>query len=299
MRTAVADPPLTEAIARAINRLAAAPIGAYHAGGEAASEPTAWGALALARAGCSDSAAAAADWLAERQGGDGSVGVTASQAGPGWPTALAMLAWRGVDPTRYATCYASGVAWALAQRARTTRHNPRLGHDSSLVGWSWAPATHTWLEPTAFFFAALRESGPESQARRDDAERILIDRLLPSGGANYGNTVVLGQELLPHTQSSGVAAWALAGERVTDERLAKTLTYLQGAVQKPTGLASLAWAARGLAGHRAAGEEVALRVASALSKAEAAAESHHKLALLTLAAQEIAYQPIEPIVSHR
>src|SRR5690606_37962924 len=93
---------LTAAIDFAVDRLAAAPNGGYHPEGEAASEPIAWCAVSLANAGHNDSAKVAAEWLAQRQAADGSVGVTESHDAPYWPTALAMLAWRAVDAAAYA-----------------------------------------------------------------------------------------------------------------------------------------------------------------------------------------------------
>lgn len=270
--------------AAAFDRLAAAPVAGYSAQGEHASEPTAWAALALAGAG-RDAAPQAAEWLAARQSADGSVGVTASQAEPCWPTALAMLAWRGVDAERFAPAIDRAANWALHQSPWTAPRDPRFGHDTTLAGWSWAPATHSWLEPTAFFVAALRATEHRDHPRRLEAVGLLVDRLLPSGGANYGNTTVFGQTLLQHVHSSGVAAWALGGESVADPRLGATLDYLADAVARPTGAASLAWAARGLAAHGRADAALARRVAEALDRVGDA--SLHKTALLTLALQEI------------
>lgn len=279
-----ATQPLTVELEQAFERLARRPIGGYHAEGESASEPTAWATLALARVGEASAAVIGAEWLAEQQASDGSVGVTESQAEPFWPTALAMLAWREVDAVRYANQIAAGAEWAFAQEPWTTERHPTFGHDTGIAGWSWAPDTHSWLEPTAFFSVALRETGHADHPRRHEAVRLLIDRLLPSGGANYGNTTVFGQELLQHVHSSGVVAWALAGEAVEPARLAPTLDYLAAAVQKPTGLASLAWAARGLAawGLGTAAEQA---MAAAWKRVEQA-DSLHKTALFALALQE-------------
>ncbi len=281
---------LTAAIDLAVDHLAAAPIGGYHPGGEAASEPIAWGAVALANAGRNDSANVAAEWLAERQAPDGAVGVTESQDAPYWPTALAMIAWQAVDASAYADRISGGVGWALEQQPWTRPRDPKFGHDTALAGWSWAPATHSWLEPTAFFVVALRAAGLADNARRLEGVRLLVDRLLPSGGANYGNTVVLDQELLEHTHSSGVVAWALSAEDVRDERLKKTIQRLKLVADRPTGAASLAWAARGLAAHQQTDAATAVQVAATLTTAVMKQKGLHKAALLTLAAQEILKQ---------
>jgi hypothetical protein len=281
---------LTAAIDHTVDRLAAAPIGGYHPEGEAASEPIAWCAVSLANAGRNDSAKVAAEWLAKRQAADGSVGVTESQDAPYWPTALAMLGWRAVDAAAYAERIARGAQWALEQQPWTRPRDPKFGHDTALAGWSWAPATHSWLEPTAFFVVALREAGYADNARRLEGMKLLVDRLLPSGGANYGNTVVFDQELLEHPHSSGVVAWALAGEAVDDKRLEKTIQRLKLVTERPTGAASLAWAARGLAAHHQADAATAEQIASKLTLSIEKNAGLHKTAMLTLAAQEILKQ---------
>lgn len=281
---------LTAAIDLAVDRLAIAPVGGYHPEGEAASEPIAWGAMALVNAGRNDSAMVAAEWLAKRQAADGSVGVTESQDDPYWPTALAMRAWQSVDATAYADRIKRGAQWALEQQPWTRPRNPKFGHDTALAGWSWAPATHSWLEPTAFFVVALREAGYADNLRCREGVRLLVDRLLPSGGANYGNTVVLGQELLAHAHSSGVVVWALAGEGVDDLRLQRTIVHLKHVATRPTGAASLAWAARGLVAHHQADAVTAEQVANKLTQSVDKRVGLYKTALLTLAAQEILRQ---------
>lgn len=276
--------PTPEALDQAVVRLARKPIGGYHADGEAASEPIAWAALALSRTGEPSAATLGAEWLAKRQSSDGAVGVTESQEEPYWPTALAMLVWNEVDAARYADRIARGAEWALAQAPWTTPRHPTFGHDTELAGWSWAPDTHSWLEPTAFFSVALREAGYADQPRRREAVRLLIDRLLPSGGANYGNTTVFDQELLQHVHSSGVVAWALAGEDEATEAVRPTLDYLEAVLNEPTGLASLAWAARGLAAWgRGAVAQEALKTAWPRVEQSSGV---HKLALYCLAVQE-------------
>lgn len=285
----------TELLDQAHKRLARSPIGGYHPEGEPASEPIAWATLALARAGEPSAAVVGAEWLAERQARDGSVGVTESQAEPFWPTALAMLAWQEVDAVRYADRIAGGAEWAFAQEPWTTERHPTFGHDTGIAGWSWAPDTHSWLEPTAFFSVALRETGHADHPRRQDAVRLLIDRLLPSGGANYGNTTVFGQELLQHVHSSGVVAWALSGEAVDPARMASTLDYLSTTIQEPTGLASLAWASRGLAAW-GRGASVEKTLTTAWPRVEQA-DSPHKTALFALAVQEAAIPSHESLAT--
>ncbi|CAE7290551.1 unnamed protein product, partial [Symbiodinium sp. CCMP2456] len=192
-----------------------------------------------------------------------------------------MIAWQAVDASAYADRISGGVGWALEQQPWTRPRDPKFGHDTALAGWSWAPATHSWLEPTAFFVVALRAAGLADNARRLEGVRLLVDRLLPSGGANYGNTVVLDQELLEHTHSSGVVAWALSAEDVRDERLKKTIQRLKLVADRPTGAASLAWAARGLAAHQQTDAATAVQVAATLTTAVMKQKGLHKVSRRT------------------
>ncbi|MEN0110301.1 MAG: hypothetical protein AAF805_06220 [Planctomycetota bacterium] len=287
---------LAQPFAAALDALRTAPVGGYAPGGDDASEPTAYAAVALAAAGETDAARTAAEWLADRQAPDGAVGVTAEEREPCWPTALAMIAWDAVDPFAYANRIEAGARWALAQRPWTIERDVVFGHDTTLEGWSWAPDTHSWLEPTSFFLVALRVAGKTDEPRYEQAVRLIVDRLLPGGGVNYGNTTVFGQTLLQHLQPSGVVAWALADEPSARETLGPTVDYLRTASARPTGVASLAWAARGLAACDATDESLAARLADAWPRV-AESGSHHKTALFALAAQAVSARLAPPVAA--
>lgn len=254
---------------------------------DGAAEPAAWAALALAVQGRADAALAPADWLAEIQQPSGAVGVLADQAEPCWPTGLALLAWRAVDAAnrqhRYEEPVRRAVAWSLDARGEPGKPAPEVGHNSALIGWSWAAATHSWLEPTCFFTLGLRAAGLATHPRVREGVALVRDRLLPSGGANYGNTVVLGQELLPHVQASGIAMMALAGESIADARIGKTLDYLTHAVATEVAAASLSFACMGLAAHGRRPADANDRLAAALDPASGPPLSPYEAALVLAA----------------
>lgn len=265
--------------------------GGYHAGGSPASEPTAWAAMALIQAGRMREARAACDWLRKNQSSDGSVGVSQKQATPSWPTGLAILAWTRWDEAnsgknRYEKNRLRAIEWGLASHGRTIERKPEIGHDTTLVGWSWASKTHSWLEPTAIFVRALTESGYADHERTREGARLVVDRLLPDGGANYGNTRVLHQFLLPHVQPTGLAMWALASQSVDDPRIAASLDYLERQLDEPLGAPSLAYALIGLAAHGRRSAIARALVAEAATR-QVTGPSSYKLALLTLAANAI------------
>ena len=209
---------------------AAGPCG-YFDRAEAASEPTALAGLALSAAGRDEAAIAHGDWLAAQQTRDGAVGVTSSHQSPCWPTSLAMLLWQRLDDeARYGTALERALDWTLAEHGLTFPRQAIFGHDTTLVGWSWAAQTHSWQEPTAMFVLALKAVGQSQHPRTREAVQMLVDRLLPTGGCNYGNTIVLGQELLPHIEPTGMIMLALADEQIADPRIGLSLDYLERAL---------------------------------------------------------------------
>jgi hypothetical protein len=273
-----------------VNRLAGLVPAAYSHGGEPASEPTAWAGLALLAHGRRNAAIKAARWLADQQADDGSIGVTSSRPAPSWPTSLAVLLWRAVDietdSPQFADRIARGLKWSLAQQGETLPRNSLFGHDSTLVGWSWAPRTHSWLEPTAMFVLALKAVGQSQHPRTREAVRLLIDRQLPAGGCNYGNTIVLGQSLLPHVQPTGLAMMALAGEGYDDPRTAYSLSYLRREISAEMATASLCYGLMGLAAHDRRTPNDEGRLQHAWTRVDTHDRSPYKLALIAAAAAE-------------
>ena len=270
-----------------VDRLAAQTPGGYSVGSEAASEPTALAGLALVAGGRLHAAKLAADWLADRQADDGSVGVTANRSTPCWPTSLAMLGWQAARRADASDEYAGSIdrarEWALREEGRTQFQRPWVGHDTMLVGWSWAANTHSWLEPTAMFVLALKAVGESDHLRTREAVTLLVDRLLPTGGCNYGNTTVLGQELLPHVQPTGLVMTALAGENLDDPRIERSLEYLEREITAETTTASLCYGLLGLTAYGRSPTDRTAWLQAAYERELKHGVSTYKLALLALA----------------
>jgi len=272
-------------IEQTLESLMAAPACGYRAGGAACTEPTALAAMALAACDRAEAAETACRWLVERQNRDGSLGVNEAESEPNWPTPLAVLAWQTVDAAGYASNVERAVAWILREEGKSIPQREVSGHDSTLVGWSWAAATHSWIEPTAMCVLALKRTGQGEHARTREAIRLLADRLLPEGGCNYGNTVVLGQLLRPHVLPTGIALLALLGEEAaTDPRLPKSIEYLRGELSAGTAAVSLAYGLLGLTAHGARPAEAEAWLAAAGERALNRDASPFRLAALALAA---------------
>ncbi|HVA46273.1 MAG TPA: hypothetical protein VNH11_07860 [Pirellulales bacterium] len=226
---------------------------AYQPGGTVAAEPAAIAALALLAHGRPDAAESACRRLALLENAGGAVAVTAMQPTPGWATGWAVLAWAAVQRAcgepRYDGQIERAVESILATHGRTSEKNRDLGHNTRLDGWPWVEGTHPWVEPTAVNVLALKANGRGGHARCREAIAMLIDRLLPTGGCNYGNTSVFGQVLRPHLEPSGLTMIALADETDPSGRIERSLGYLEQAVAKASGAASLAYGLLGLAAH--------------------------------------------------
>lgn len=273
-----------------LNQLAGEPSWSYRAGGALAAEPLSLASLALSGYGRADDARRASLKLTQLQGADGSVGITLDEPTPGWPTSFAVLAWAaGLSRSKinerasFQQPIERGVRWLLSTAGDTSIRNPDIGHNAALCGWPWAEGTHSWIEPTATSVLALKATGYADHPRTREAVALLIDRLLPSGGCNYGNTTVLGQTLLPQPAPSGLALAALMGERDPSGRIGNTIGYLQATLSAQTPSLSLAYGLIGLAAHGAAPRQAGhwLELAARRTGREAAP---HKRALVALAA---------------
>ena len=275
-----------------LDRLAVELPCAYQGRGPAATEPTALAALALLGAARIKAAERGLVWLTDRQNNDGSLGPVAGQTEPKWPTSLAVLAWRAASdtfPEKFGTQFLHhidrAIEWIISTKGHTMDRDDTMGHDTTIAGWPWADATHSWIEPTCFHVLALKASGRTNHPRTRDGIRLIHDRLLSTGGCNYGNTVVLGQELRPHIQPTGLAMTALAGQAVPDGRIARSLDFLQQQLPRATGTSSLCWGLLGLAGHNLQPRLHSNWLEKAYQRTIARGAAPLRLALLALAIQ--------------
>ena len=226
----------------------ALPEGGFSArGGEPfRSDATAWAILALSRlTSAHPLLGLARDRLTIAQDPDGKVSISREHEEAFWPTALSVLAWHG-SQAHEPHC-SRGVQFLLNTTGHHFRKGPDdpTGHDPSIPGWPWIGDTHSWVEPTALSVLALRVAGHSRHDRVREAIRMMLDRQLPHGGWNYGNTTVFGRELHPMPESTGAALAGLAGQ-VEQGTVARSLDYLQGEVDRLRTPVSLGWALLGL-----------------------------------------------------
>lgn len=225
----------------------------YQPGGLLAAEPTAIAALALIAHGRASDTENACRRLADLQTADGSVPVVAAQAAPAWATGWVVLAWSAAQQSTGHSNYAGNISravdWILATHGRTSEKTIDMGHDTRLDGWPWVWETHPWIEPTAINVLALKAVGQAAHPRCREGVAMLIDRLLPEGGCNYGNTSVFGQFLRPHIEPTGLAMLSLASESDASGRIERSLAWLEHFIPTTAAAASLAYGIMGLAAH--------------------------------------------------
>jgi hypothetical protein len=262
----------------------------YQPRGRVAAEPTAIAAIALAAHGRLDAADRACRRLVDLQAADGSVGIAADESTPCWATGWAVLAWEKMQTASKQSTFADRIERAidsiLALHGRTFDTSSEMGHNTRLDGWPWVAGTHPWAEPTAINLLALKATGRGQHPRAREAAEMLLDRLLPDGGCNYGNTTVLGQVLRPHVEPTGLALLALAGKTDATGRLVRTVSYLENAVTTTPGGASLAYGVMGLAAHDRRPASADGWLAAAARQVKPYLMSPLRKALLALAAAE-------------
>jgi hypothetical protein len=140
--------------------------------------------------------------------------------------------------TRLALGGASAVDMHSLAKALTDAHglpvksSPIQRQDNSLQGWSWVADTFTWVEPTAWALLALKTCRAKgiavagSDTRIRDGEAVLLDRLCVTGGWNYGNSNVFGQQLPAYMPTTAIALLALQ-DRGGEAFVERSLDYLE------------------------------------------------------------------------
>ena len=194
-------------------------------GAPAEAEPTALAAIALGDAG-------AVAWLEGHQHADGGFGLRSGIVRSDASTALAAIALPAGEARERALDH------VVANRAVRVADSPEIPHDASTRGWGWTPDTFGWVEPTARALLALRLLRPDAVADVRDGLAVLADRECVGGGWNYGNRVVLGEDLPPYVQTTAIAL--IGAQGVLSEQRDRALAYLGRAWSDEPGGLSLA-----------------------------------------------------------
>lgn len=125
--------------------------------------------------------------------------------------------------------------------------------NNQIQAWAWIPGTFSWVEPTACCLLALkqqaRRGGVDRTARIADGDAMLLDRVCPHGGWNYGNSSMLGQDLRPYVATTAMALLALQ-DRADAPAVPLSLDWLAREARSERAAMSLSLAAICLAVYR-------------------------------------------------
>lgn len=215
-------------------------------GGKYRPDSTAWAIMALSITGThTEFLKPSRIRLLKDQLDDGRVTISAEHQDVIWPTSLAIMALHGSSefdvPKSKAITFllnTTGEHWAK-------KPDQPIDHNTAIKGWPWVLNTHSWVEPTALSIIALRISGYERHQRAQEAQLMLMDRQLPKGGWNYGNTRVFGKELHPMPETTGIALAAIGGQ-APNPTIERSIYYLKTNIDTMQTPLSLGWSILGL-----------------------------------------------------
>jgi len=258
-------------------------------------DATAWAMMVLKHQGLeTEIVQSAGDRLLDYQMPDGRVVISIDHPDALWPTPLAVLAWQNSEAHRVAwrravmfLLQATGVHWEKPD-------DDLVGHDTEIPGWPWIDRTHSWVTPTALSMIALTVAGYGHHSRVTAGTNLLIDRQLSIGGWNYGNTSVLGTQLHPFPETTGMALNALVG-RVPREVIEPSLQYLQDCIPTLRTPLSLGWSILGLKAWSVSPDETQAWIVETLERA-ARYGGYDTASLCLLIAASLATEGLESLV---
>jgi hypothetical protein len=150
---------------------------------------------------------------------------------PAWPVniafnALAAFSLRACAGPPADTIVPRLLTVLIASKGLSAPQSPDAPQDNSLQGWPWIEATFSWVEPTCWGVLALKQARARGATatnfdaaiglRIAEAERLLADRSCRPGGWNFGNAVVMRQDLRPYVPATALALLALQDLRGAD-----------------------------------------------------------------------------------
>src|SRR5262249_29371778 len=149
-------------------------------------------------------------WVETCASGDGTYRLTRGRHEAAWPTALVLYALAELGAPRDRLDAVAKALLSLRGRPMdTTAEDDVNDIDGALVGWPWAEGTFSWVEPTAWACLALTRLGQGNHPRVAEGRKLLLDRVLATGGVNYGNRRIFGITLEAIPTPTALALLAL------------------------------------------------------------------------------------------
>jgi hypothetical protein len=123
---------------------------------------------------------------------------------------------------------------------------------------------------------ALKKAGTQSRgaaARIEEGERLIANRVCEPGGWNYGNASVVGQDLRPYVPTTAVALLAMQ-DRARSAAVDRSVAWLRDSRLKEPSASGLAMAAIALRVHGQPVDDVEVRLAEDVDRAERIGNLH-------------------------
>lgn len=254
----------------------------YFAAGPSAIEPTATAVAALHALDLDpDARTRGLNFISSMQVAGGALKPQPSQVNPTALSAMAAIVLVRCGGNRNVAAH---VADTLASwTPQTQSRNPIFGDDPMLRGFSWTPDTFSWIEPTVYSLLLFEALGRGDDPRLAECRPLIINRAIPGGGWNYGNSVVFGTVLESDPFPTAIALLGLLDD--PDRPVVETgADYLRRIAPHTPSPVSLGWSRIAL---RALGDDTidASRFADLLNTGTLAPTSpwHHAVALLAIA----------------
>jgi hypothetical protein len=183
--------------------------------------------------------------LVNFQMSDGRFSLSKNSPDTFWPTPIALLGL--LHSPGFQENKTRAIEFLLTTQGLHWKKQPDdpSQHDPSIIGWPWIENTHSWIIPTALSVITLKICGIAGHPRIAEGIHMILNRQLPAGGWNYGNTIVFKSVLRPIPECTGFALSALQGF-VSDDQVAGSLSYLKNQAETLRTPLSLSWALLGL-----------------------------------------------------
>jgi uncharacterized protein (DUF362 family) len=212
-----------------------------------------------------------------------------------WGTALALLVLEALDASQQAqqqtASFLLGVRGKPGQEDADT--DAYFDIDVKLVGWPWAEGTFSWVEPTAWACLALQKCGQQRHPRVEEGVRLLLDRAFDTGGANYGNKLVLGRTTEPIPGPSAILLLALQ-HHGGEPRIRAALDYVKRNAETTWDVEHLALAKLALSVH-GVGSPIDERIREGLRRARSEGWAVRSVPRLVLAGLALQNQQANPL----
>jgi uncharacterized protein (DUF362 family) len=237
----------------------------------------------------------AVTFLKTNQHSDGTFRLQRGRLQATWPTAITLLTLdRLGNPLGSQD---AGLQQLIRIHGEVVQEDPEVADmmdiDVRRIGWPWALATFSWVEPTTWAVIALRALGQLEHPRTQEGLYLLLDRAFEDGGINYGNRFVLGKRTDPIPTTTALMLIAIQGYE--HPRIEAAEKFLLDATIGLEDLEHLSWTilALSLKGESAEVQNRREQLSNAIERAtsEGRAITNYRLALAILALDSVNSNP--------